>query len=227
MSILSLDDFHNHWLPGFIFCDLTYQMLEQVKHEMDGVNRLRMRASEAEKRLVEELLPICQFIQARSRPGRSISIKWLNGDQPFDGYYRQHGLLVDRGMTPPEGHLEVTTVVHPNDYLARETLSRGNPVFGYEGLSRNLDRSIQSTPHVRTNLDFVDAFYEYVAKGLEKKAMKGYQPDTILIMQLGLDVPFEEDEWKYLVRQLRSNLPEHSFAEIFLCEALHLHNARI
>lgn len=227
MSALSLDDFHGHWLPGFAFCNLAYQFFEQVKQGPDGVNRLRMRASETEKRLVEELLPICQFIQASARPGRNIEIQWLNGDQSHDGNYRQYGSLVIRGMTPAEGQLEVTTVVHPNDFLARETLAKGNPVFGVEGLTRSADRSIQSIPSIRTNMEFVDAFHAHVAKVLEKKASKGYQQGTILIMQLSLDVLYQEDEWQHLVGRVRSSLPPHPFAEIFLCEDLYLHRASI
>jgi hypothetical protein len=66
---------------------------------------LRMRAGEVEKKIVEELLPICRYVQAHYGPGRYISVKWVNGSQHFDAVVHQSGSFVDHGQFPSNSAL--------------------------------------------------------------------------------------------------------------------------
>jgi hypothetical protein len=52
---------------------------------------MRMRPSALEKKLLEELLPICMYVQASYRPGRYTSVRWLKGNQAYDAEVRQVG----------------------------------------------------------------------------------------------------------------------------------------
>ncbi|HTX39049.1 MAG TPA: hypothetical protein VME43_28690 [Bryobacteraceae bacterium] len=53
-------------LDGLKFCIRVYDLLDQIRSEPDGLGKIRLLASKREKRLLEELLPIAQYIQART-----------------------------------------------------------------------------------------------------------------------------------------------------------------
>ena len=89
--------------------------------------------------MLEELLPIAKYVQANYRPGRYISVRWMDGSQPFDAQIEQRGAYVSENHYPSVGHLEVTCAMHPNEYLSRELLDTKGSAFGLEG--RFQDRS--------------------------------------------------------------------------------------
>ena len=123
-------------LDGLDFCSKVYRLFESIRATEGGRSRLRMRASDVEKKLIEELLPICKYVQTEYRAGRCISMKWVNGNQQFDAEICESGGHVDVGHHPASAHLEVTCVMHPNDYLNRELLNDGGVAFGVEGIRR-------------------------------------------------------------------------------------------
>jgi hypothetical protein len=111
-------------LDGLQFRAKVYGLFENIRSTPEGRSRLRMRASEVEKKLVEELLPICKYVQTKYRAGRYISVKWVNGSQQFDAEISQSGAHVELGDYPAAGPLELMDVMHPNDYLSnRQTTS--------------------------------------------------------------------------------------------------------
>src|SRR5262245_40761742 len=103
----SLTDFDGQLLNGLEFCGKVYALFEHIRCGDDGKSRLRMRKSVVEKKLIEELLPICWYVQNSYRAGRYISVRWLNGNQKFDAEIRQCGAYVDLGQFPAAAHLEV------------------------------------------------------------------------------------------------------------------------
>jgi hypothetical protein len=117
-------------IDGLKFCAMVYDLFEAIRVSDGGPSRLRMRAGSVEKKLVEELLPICRYVQAKYRLGRYIAVKWIDGNQQFDAEINQWGARVDLGYEPAAGHLEITCVMHQNDYLVRELINKGEPVFG-------------------------------------------------------------------------------------------------
>lgn len=182
---------------------------------------MRMRAGEVEKKIVEELLPICRYVQAHYGPGRYISVKWVNGSQHFDAVVHQSGSFVDHGQFPSTAHLEVTGAVHPNDYLSRELIDNGGVAFGVEGVQRlPKTREIRSRPIIRTNLDFVDSFCSIVMTQIARKALIDYPADTTLIVQCTLNTLYTPDEWQTLAVRVREALPAHKFGEIFMYDAV-------
>jgi hypothetical protein len=64
---LDLSSLDNKLLDGLRLCLKVYDLFDQVRAEADGVGKLRLLKSKREKRLIEELLPIAQYIQTRYR----------------------------------------------------------------------------------------------------------------------------------------------------------------
>lgn len=210
-----LEPLNDQSLDGLTFCRLVYEIFERVRETAAGLEELRMRRGKC-KKLVEELLPICKYIQTTYRPGRYISVKWKDGSQTYDAELRSTGAYVHHGHYPESTFLEVTCVVHPKDYLAREHLNAGGAVFGLEGLARGKDRTIVSTPIGHIGDDFIKDYAELVLTELAKKTVKPYPDKTTLIMQCCLNRLYARDEWQKLESVLRARMPSHTFSELFL-----------
>jgi hypothetical protein len=218
---LALSHIDGQLLDGLEFCGRVYALFESIREAEGGRSRLRMRAGEVEKKLVEELLPICKYVQSRYRAGRYISIKWVNGSQQFDAQVRQSGGYIDRGHVPADAYLEVTCVMHPNDYLSRELLDNGGVAFGVERISRvKKTREIRSEPVLRSNMDFIDAYCLLVLTQIAKKAAIAYPAETALIVQCALNTLYMPEEWDTLIAKIRAGLPQHKFREIFMYDAV-------
>lgn len=215
-----LSQFDGELIDGLLFCTKVYELFEGLRQSKDGRSRLRMRATEVEKKLLEELLPICKYVQTKYRTGRYISIRWVNGSQQFDAEVRQSGDYVDQGYFPSAAHLEVTCIMHPNEYLSRELLDSGGVSFGVAGMRRLKTREIHSEPVVHTNSDFVHSYSPMVLDQIGKKMGINYPSETTLIVQCSLNSLYTPDEWELLVAQVRNGLPEHNFREIFMFDTV-------
>ncbi len=173
-----------------------------------------------EKRLLEELLPICTYLQASYRPGRYISVRWIDGPQTYDAELEQRGAYVGENYYPPTGFLEVTSAMHPNEYLSRELLDSEGFAFGLEGLRRRENRSIESVPAGYSNRDFVEKFAGFVLDQVAKKEEKAYPQHTTLIVQCTLNLPYMPDEWSDLVDRIKQGSRPSQFSEIYLYDPL-------
>ena len=103
-------------IDGLKFCSEVYAVFENIRKETEGRDRLRTRASQREKRLMEELLPICRYIQTYYRTGRYISVRWVNGSQSFDAELYQKGEYINHRVHPKFAYLEVTSAMHKNEH---------------------------------------------------------------------------------------------------------------
>lgn len=220
MSISPLSQFDGEFIDGLKFCAMTYILFEQIRSTENGPSRLRMRATEVEKKLIEELLPICKFVQAKYRAGRYISVRWINGSQQFDAEVVQSGTYVQQGYFPASAFLEATCVMHPNDYLSRELLDTNGEAFGLDGIRRLKTRQIESKPVVHTNHEFIHSYSKLVLKQIRKKAEIKYPPETTLIVQCSLNTLYTPEEWELLVAAIRSEQLEHQFREIFMYDTV-------
>src|SRR5262245_206815 len=97
---LDLSTFDDQLLDGLDFCKLVYELFDQVRSGPDGVAKLRLRPTKTEKRLVEELIPIAHYVQARYREGRRIKVRWCSGAQPYDAILWSTGWSVKNHMAP-------------------------------------------------------------------------------------------------------------------------------
>jgi hypothetical protein len=80
---LDLSTFDGRLLDGLNFCRDVYELFNQTRASPGGIGKLRLRPSKNEKRLIEELIPLARYVQARYREGRRIKVRWLSGSQPY------------------------------------------------------------------------------------------------------------------------------------------------
>ena len=205
-------------LDGLEFCSRTYALFERLRAAPEGRNRLRLRATSTEKKVLEELLPICRYVQTYYRPGRYISVRWIKGNQSFDAELHQRGDYVGMGYYPALAHLEATTVMHENEHWIWELLSEGKPAFAPEGITKVKRQPVKSKPVVFTNTEHVEKFVPIVLRELRKKAKKRYPADTSLVVQCSLNSLYTLDDWDLLIREVKRQMPNHKFREVLLLD---------
>lgn len=220
MSITALTDFDGNLLDGLEFCSRVYALYESVRSAVDGPSRMRLRPSRLEKKLLEELLPICKYVQASYRPGRYISIRWVDGNQKYDAEVLQRGAYVSENYYPAESYLEVTCTMHPNEHLSRELLEKKGGAFGLEGIRRLKSGEIESVPVGYSNREFIDSYSSLLLKQIGKKAKNLYPKNTTLIVQCTLNTLYMPDEWDALLGIVRPALAALPFREVYLYDAV-------
>jgi len=215
--------FHDKLLDGLEFCRLAYTYFDEIASGPNGGRVLHERKG-AIKQLLEELLPICRYVQAFYGPGHYISVRWMQGNQAFDAKMESTGALVDHGMWPSSGTLEVTQAVHPNEHLMRELLNAKGGGFGLDGLSagqgKRGEREIQSVPTSYSNQSYIDDMCSLILKAIEAKIKKlkngDYPEETVLIVDCVLMTIFLPGEWDQLVAMVKVNISARGFRQIFL-----------
>ncbi len=203
-------------IDGLAFCAKTYAVFERLRSAPDGPDRLRLRATSAHKRLLEELLPICRYVQTYYRPGRYISVRWLDGSQSFDAELHQKGDYVDKGYYPALAYLEATSAMHANEHWIWKLLSQGKAAFAPDGISKPRGEPVQSKPIVFTNTEHVGSFVPIVLAQIAQKAEISYPPNTSLVVQCSLNSLYTPDDWNLLTQEVRRQLPSHSFRDILM-----------
>jgi hypothetical protein len=212
---------------GLDFCRQAYDLFDQVRRSPDGVKNLRLRPSKLEKRLIEELLPIARYVQARYREGRRIKVRWRSGSQPYDAVLWSWGAIVRHGMAPRRLLVEVTTAVHQNEHLARRLLQEQGGSFGVKGITRDATGQIVSKPHVHVNDEITTDLASQVAACIRNKADKGYPFGTALIVQCVANSLTLESEFADAVDRVRAMHIHHAFREVFIFESISLTSATL
>ena len=211
-----LAEFDGQLLDGLYFCSRVYTLFEAIRNLPEGRSRLRLRPTRVEKKLLEELLPIAKFIQANYRPGRYIGVRWKDGNQNHDAELHQDGAYVTKGYYTATAFLEVVSAVHPKDHLSRELLDTEGGTFGLDGIRRLKSGKLVSEPVGYSSRNFIPKFSEILLKQLRAKAAKVYPPDTSLIVQATLNLPYMPDEWLDLIAMVQASLPRCNFREIYV-----------
>lgn len=202
---------------GLLFCKKAYEIFNIIRNSDGGIERLRLRKNDVEKKLVEEVLPIARYIQMKYNYSKNIKVKWVYGSQPYDAYIQLSGPEVLNSSIPKKQYLEVTTAVHNNDHLAREFANKFGYVFGINGVKINKDtKKIESTPHVQQFQKALDDFIDIIIARIKDKSNKIYPNNTTLVIQCMLSPLFVRSEWDYIVKKVREAGIMHKFREIVL-----------
>jgi hypothetical protein len=225
-AAVSLSTIDGQLLDGLEFCGKVYDLFDQITRESDGKSRLRLRRSQAEKKLVEELLPLARYILARYREGRRIKVRWLSGSQPYDAILWSTGTLVEHGGVPRRVVVEITTSVHPNDPDRRQLLDQCGGSFGVKGIHR-VGREIISKPHVFSGGENARDLAEQILGALRPKADKPYPPSTMLIVNCVTNGLMLEDEWADAIGQVTEARPQVGFREVFILDMLMSHTVTL
>lgn len=229
LSHIDLSVVDDRLLDGLDFCGKVYDLFDEISRKPDGTARLRLLRSKTEQRLVGELLPLARYIQSRYREGRRIKVRWLSGSQPYDAILWSSGSLVERGGASRRVFVEVTTSVHPNEYLVRELLHQCGGSFGVKGIYREAkSRTIVSKPYVFNGGERSKDLAERILQRIKAKAKKSYPPATVLVVNCKpTSSLLLENEWKDAVEQVRNAELRIPFREVFLLDMLMSHTATL
>jgi len=217
MSEKSLSTLDNQLLDGLEFCIAVYDLFDHVAHGPNGLERVRLRRDETAKRLIEELIPIARYVQVRYEASNRFKVRWINGSQSHDAILYFSGDWVHIANHPTEIHLEVTTSVHPNDYLAREQLDREGVTWGPNLIARDMQtREIKGQPYVYTNDEREVELSQQIIDRIREKAEKSYPDGTILLVNCVETGVVREDEWNQAVEVVRAERIVFPFREVVL-----------
>jgi hypothetical protein len=226
---LDLATFDNKLLNGLDFCRKVYDMFDQVKDGPGGVAKLRLRPTKKEKRLIEELIPIARYVQARYREGRCIKVRWLSRSQPYDAVLWSSGSLVEQHMAPRRIFVEVTTSVHQDEYLARRLLHERGRLFGVKGILKDKKTgAIVSKPYVRTNDELATDLANQILERLKSKSQKKYSSGTVLVVScVPNSPPVLDSEWYDAVERVKNVQIFLPFREVFLLDLIDSHSTTL
>lgn len=198
--MIDLSDFEKR-LSSEEFIEKVNSLFINTRNSEDGISRLRLRKDNC-KKLIEELLPISQFLKVFERPGLDLYCEYFSGNQNFDAKIYCGGWFVEQQVMCPEYFLEVSVSIHPKDHLKRECLEKGIPCFGGNNIERLKDGTIQSLPRVFTPDDLINEHFEYIKSRIEDKVNKEYPDKTYLIIPLFPDTLIMQDEWIEIIKKL-------------------------
>ncbi|MDO8745249.1 MAG: hypothetical protein Q7J76_09105 [Candidatus Brocadiaceae bacterium] len=215
-------------MNGLDFCKKAYGLFEETRRSPNGIERLRLIKGRPEKKVIEELLPIARYIQARYSHCRQIKVRWIDGKQNYDARLLFAGILVEKRLAPKRQYVEVTTAVHENDHISRRLMNEQGHTFGVKGVQKDPHTGkYVSLPHVYTNYEAQEDLAQKILERIKAKNKKEYPRRTTLIIQCFLDTLFWENEWEYAIKMVKSSGVEHRFHEIFLFDANHHYSATL
>jgi hypothetical protein len=225
---LDLSTFDGQLLDGLDFCRKVYNLFNQVMGEPGGIEKIRLRQTKTEKRLVEELIPLASYVQARYRVGRLIKVRWFSGSQPYDAILWSSGSLVKQRMAPRKLFAEVTTSVHENEYLARRLVHERGGSFGVKGIPRDKKTgNVVSKPHLHTPEELATDLACQILQRLKSKSAKSYPPGTVLIVNCVANSLIYDSEWNDAIQRVTTAKAHLPFPEVFLFEMVMSHSTTL
>jgi hypothetical protein len=225
---LNLSTFDGQLLDGLDFCRKVYDLFDQVRRGTEGIAKLRLRPTKNEKRLIEELIPIARYVQARYCEGRRIKVCWFSGSQPYDAILWSSGELVKHRLAPRKLFVEVTTSVHPKEYLARLLLHERGGSFGVKGILRDKKTGeIVSKPYVQTPDELATDLAGQILERLKSKSEKNYSPETVLVVNCVPNSLILDDEWNDAIERVTKAHVHLAFREVFLLETVMSHSTTL
>lgn len=225
---LDLSTFDDRLLDGLDFCGKVYDLFDHVKDGIDGVANLRLRATKTAKRLIEELIPIARYVQARYREGRRIKVRWSSGSQSYDAILWSSGDLVRHRLAPRRLLVEVTTSIHQNEYLVRQQVHEQGVSFGAKSIWRDKKtRHIVSEPYVYTNDERGADLVSQILDRLKRKCAKRYPRGTVLIINCVANGLMIDSEWNHAIELVSTAQLHSAFREVFLVEPIRGYSATL
>lgn len=221
MAVPGLESMDGHILDGLEFCSRAYAAFDEIRNGQGGIEELRMRKTPRAKKMVEEVLPLARYVQARYGPGFRMRIRWRGGNQSSDAYLNCFGAEVVALGIPSRQFLEVTTAVHPHEYLAREHLNESGLAYAPRSTYRDRkSRVVISKPSVFRDLQLAEELLAQVRSAIQRKSRKRYPRPISLLIQCVVTAPILDDEWSYVVQGLQGTEDRLPFREVILLEPI-------
>ena len=210
---------------GLIFCSKAYALFDAVRSGPEGTSRLRMLRGQMVGRLIEEVLPLCRYVQEHYRAGRYLSVKWSSGSQSFDAIITQQGAMVEALDLPARAHVEVTGAMHPNEYLRREALEKYGFVFDLDGLERAVidgEKTVITQPVGRLGFSHVEQFAGYLREAISRKTQKTppYPLGSTLVVYCALNTVYDTNDWEMLMEIVRPTINMGPFREVYVYDTV-------
>ena len=227
-KLLDLSTLDDKLLDGLKFCLKVYDLFAQIRSEPDGIGKIRLLKSKREKRLMEELLPIAQYIQFKYRAVNRMKVRWLSGSQPYDAIIWAPLEFVKHTHTPRKIFLEVTTSTHEYAHLALKMLHETGGTFGPKSIRPNKKIGVpDSVPYVYSGSERIGDLALQIIGRIADKAEKAYPHNTVLIVNCHADCLILENEWTEAVKVVEGSGVHKSFREVFLTEPVGSHCATL
>lgn len=226
--VTTLAKFDNHLMDGLLFCKMAYSVFANIRKQENGIERIRLRNDKLSKKLIEEILPLARYIQARYNLGQQIKVRWVDGNQKYDARILFSGGLVEHLYTPKNQYVEITTAVHEKDHILRRLINEGRPTFGVKGIEKMSGvKGYQSHPYVYRNDEAEVDLSNKILEMIQVKDAKDYPFGTVLIVQCFLSRGLLQDEWDHAINLVKNNIVAHKFYEIFLFDANHQYSSTL
>ena len=219
MTIAGLEGVDGVTLDGLEFCSRAYAAFDAVRKAPGGIAELRMRKTKCAKRLVEEILPIAAFVQAKYGLALRLGVTWSGGDQNFDAVIKCSGDIAERGEVRRRFYLEITSAAHANDYLVRENLNTTGGSFGPRQTIRDKKTGlITSKPSRYSDGEREAEIVAQIGNIVGKKQKKLYPSPTVLLVQCSIPSIIQDDEWERVVAELKFGRNYAPFKEVYIYE---------
>jgi hypothetical protein len=230
-----IQDFDNQCMDGLDFCRKVYLAFEKCVPDPElqpvGTTHKKNRNSQ-NKKLFEELMPLCVYVQAHYRFGHYLDVKWHKGSQQFDAIIYQRGWIARNEQLPKQYYIELTTAQHPQQHLADELSHTGKGHGGPKSISpptetrtANPDRTIISEVKCFDTPEMLTETCRLIIEAINKKSKIDYISPTVLVVTLRPpSMILRDSEWCEIITRvsnvITSQESEHirnKFISIFLC----------
>lgn len=212
----SLSEFDDQLLDGLDFCRRVYSLFNLIRSEPNGIERIRLKSNLVEKKLMDELLPICRYVQTYYRLGRYISIRWVDGNQSYDAELHQAGVYIEKGYIPSVAYLEATCAMHQNEHWIWKLLNEGKPAFAPEGIEKLRGRPVESKAVAFSGSEHIASFARLVISLIRQKMKIDYPENTSLVVQCYLNSLYTLDDWRQLISRVEQEIRTSRFQEVLL-----------
>jgi hypothetical protein len=230
-----IQDFDNKRMDGLDFCRKVYLVYEKciADHELQQLDTTHKKNGNSQnKKLFEELMPLCVYVQAHYRFCHYLDVEWHKGNQPYDAKIYQSGWIVRNEQLHEQYFIELTTAQDKNQHLADELSLAGKLHYGPTSISpptetrkANPDRIISSEVKCSDTPEMLTETYDLIIDAINRKSKTNYEPPTVLVVTLRPPSMILWDrEWSEIVTRvsdvITSQESEHirnKFISIFLC----------
>jgi hypothetical protein len=185
------------------FIEYVNCLFNKIRSENPDYKDIRLRKGDI-KQLIEELIPLRDFIGEIEKDSGPFLITYHGKDSTWDATLRVENTNQIVGV-------QVTLAVEGNEYLRRQALVDGFPVFIGEIIKNKKTGEITSIPRVFTTHERIQENAQIIELAINRKKQFCYGSNCILLISVEEYGLILDDEWeavKLLVN--RNNLPFES-----------------
>jgi hypothetical protein len=180
------------------FVERVNGLFDKIREENPDYKNIRLRKGEI-KELIEELLPLKDFIKEVEKEKGPISITYHGKDSVLDAT-----LEIENDKKQLFG-VQVTIATEDKEYLRRQALVEGAPVFIGEIHRDKKTGEIISTPRVRCGDEHIEENAQIIELAINRKKQFRYGTDCILLVNVEEYGLILDDEWEEVKLLINKN----------------------